>query len=106
MQYNVAARKVSNCGPFIGEDGLQNLGRHLDGSLRGVDVLDHVRPVIFEHRLGFALVGFEPFSDDVVVRVQPEAASSSRVDVRSLSRVGKSDLGTNARRIREFLSRL
>lgn len=45
------------------------------------------------------------FYDDVVVRVTP-AAGGSRVDVRSLSRVGGSDVGTNARRIRTFLARL
>lgn len=45
------------------------------------------------------------FYDDVVVRVTPEAGGS-RVDVRSLSRVGGSDVGTNARRIRTFLARL
>jgi uncharacterized protein (DUF1499 family) len=45
------------------------------------------------------------FKDDVVVRVRPEGAGS-RVDVRSVSRVGRSDVGTNARRIREFLARL
>ncbi|MBB3060841.1 DUF1499 domain-containing protein [Microbulbifer rhizosphaerae] len=43
------------------------------------------------------------FKDDIVVRVRAEG-EGSRVDVRSSSRVGKSDLGTNARRIREFLS--
>ena len=46
------------------------------------------------------------FKDDVVVRVRPEADGGSRVDVRSVSRVGESDVGANARRIREFLSRL
>jgi uncharacterized protein (DUF1499 family) len=45
------------------------------------------------------------FIDDVVVRVTPTAAGS-RVDVRSVSRVGKSDLGANARRIRKFLADL
>jgi uncharacterized protein (DUF1499 family) len=45
------------------------------------------------------------FRDDVVVRVLPEAGGS-RVDVRSVSRVGRSDLGTNARRIRRFLEAL
>jgi uncharacterized protein (DUF1499 family) len=45
------------------------------------------------------------FRDDVVVRVRPEGAGS-RVDVRSVSRVGRSDLGTNARRIRGFLESL
>jgi len=45
------------------------------------------------------------FKDDVVVRVRPEGAGS-RVDVRSLSRVGRGDLGMNAKRIRRFLERL
>jgi len=45
------------------------------------------------------------FKDDVVVRVRPEG-TGSRIDVRSASRVGESDLGANARRIRRFLSKL
>ena len=45
------------------------------------------------------------FRDDVVVRVRPDGAGS-RVDVRSVSRVGRSDLGTNARRIERFLGAL
>jgi uncharacterized protein (DUF1499 family) len=45
------------------------------------------------------------FKDDVVVRVTP-APGGSRVDVRSVSRVGGSDVGTNARRIRTYLERL
>ncbi len=45
------------------------------------------------------------FKDDVVVRVVP-AGTGSRVDVRSVSRVGIGDLGTNARRIREYLKTL
>lgn len=47
------------------------------------------------------------FKDDVVVRVQPGPGGlTSEVDVRSVSRVGKSDLGVNAQRIRGFLSDL
>jgi uncharacterized protein (DUF1499 family) len=45
------------------------------------------------------------FKDDVVVRVRPEGAGS-RVDVRSVSRVGRSDVGTNARRIDDYLEKL
>ncbi len=45
------------------------------------------------------------FKDDVVVRIAP-APTGSRVDVRSLSRVGKSDLGTNAKRVRAYLATL
>lgn len=43
------------------------------------------------------------FKDDIVVRVAP-SAGGSRVDVRSRSRVGRSDLGANARRIQDFLT--
>ncbi|MBV9774896.1 MAG: DUF1499 domain-containing protein [Gemmatimonadetes bacterium] len=45
------------------------------------------------------------FKDDVVIRVMP-ASGVSRVDVRSVSRVGKGDTGTNAQRIRDYLERL
>src|SRR5260221_4041 len=43
------------------------------------------------------------FKDDVVVRVTPQP-TGSRVDIRSLSRVGGGDLGANAARIRTFLA--
>lgn len=42
------------------------------------------------------------FKDDIVVRITPDKAGS-RIDVRSVSRVGVSDVGTNAKRIRKFL---
>ena len=45
------------------------------------------------------------FKDDVVIRVSA-ANSGSRVDVRSLSRVGRSDFGVNAGRIRNYLKQL
>ena len=45
------------------------------------------------------------FKDDVVIRIAP-AAQGSRVDVRSVSRVGRSDLGANATRIDNFLNKL
>ena len=45
------------------------------------------------------------FRDDVVVRVQPQE-NGSRVDVRSLSRVGGGDIGANAARIRKYLAAL
>ena len=43
------------------------------------------------------------FKDDVVVRVTPQP-TGSRVDVRSLSRVGGGDIGANAARVRAFLA--
>lgn len=45
------------------------------------------------------------FKDDVVIRVTP-ASGISRVDIRSVSRVGGSDIGKNADRIRKFVARL
>jgi hypothetical protein len=45
------------------------------------------------------------FKDDVVVRVQGRGREC-RVDVRSVSRVGRSDVGANAARIRDYLGRL
>jgi uncharacterized protein (DUF1499 family) len=45
------------------------------------------------------------FKDDVVVRLRP-AGAGTRVDVRSASRVGQSDVGANADRIRAYLGRL
>ena len=72
------------------------------------------------HAMGWEIVASDPatgrieatattlwfgFKDDVVVRVQP-ADNGSRIDVRSESRVGKSDVGTNARRIRAYLVKL
>lgn len=42
------------------------------------------------------------FKDDVVIRIAP-TDGGSRVDMRSVSRVGVSDLGANAKRIRGFL---
>jgi uncharacterized protein (DUF1499 family) len=45
------------------------------------------------------------FKDDVVIRVEP-AEGGSRVDVRSVSRVGGSDVGANAARIRAYLDKV
>jgi len=45
------------------------------------------------------------FKDDIVVRVAAEG-NGSRLDVRSLSRIGHSDVGANAHRIREYLAKV
>lgn len=45
------------------------------------------------------------FRDDIVIRVEQDGAGS-RVDIRSVSRVGVSDVGTNAKRIRRFLAEM
>ncbi|WP_198336422.1 DUF1499 domain-containing protein [Psychrobacter celer] len=45
------------------------------------------------------------FQDDVVIRVA-DAGSKRLVDIRSKSRIGGSDLGKNAERIRRFIKEL
>jgi len=46
------------------------------------------------------------FKDDVAIRIQPAEGGGSIVDVRSVSRVGGSDLGANAERVKAYLTRL
>jgi hypothetical protein len=51
-----------------------------------------------------ALYGFK---DDIVIRIRPAPAGSGSVaDMRSMSRVGLSDLGMNAQRIRALIAAL
>jgi len=45
------------------------------------------------------------FQDDIVIRVRGDG-DSSRVDMRSKSRDGKGDMGTNAKRMRAFVAAL
>src|SRR6516162_11374490 len=45
------------------------------------------------------------FTDDIVIRITG-SGSGSRIDVRSASRVGRSDFGVNAARIETYLSAL
>jgi len=78
------------------------------------------RALAATHDMGWEVVATEPgdgrieatattfwfgFKDDVVVRVTP-ADGGSRIDVRSVSRVGRSDVGTNAERIKAYLARI
>src|SRR5579863_478740 len=41
------------------------------------------------------------FADDIAIRIKP-SGNQARIDVRSVSRVGRHDFGANARRIRRF----
>ena len=45
------------------------------------------------------------FKDDIVIRITP-TDQGSRLDIRSMSRVGQSDIGKNATRIQAFLEQL
>ncbi len=44
------------------------------------------------------------FKDDIAIRIRA-SGNGSRIDLRSVSRVGQGDLGANAARIREFMRR-
>jgi uncharacterized protein (DUF1499 family) len=45
------------------------------------------------------------FADDIAIRIRP-LAGETRIDVRSVSRVGRHDFGANARRIEAFADEL
>lgn len=43
------------------------------------------------------------FKDDIIIRIRPGEGGGSVVDMRSISRIGGSDIGANAARIRKFI---
>lgn len=45
------------------------------------------------------------FKDDIVIRIMP-AGERTLLDIRSVSRVGISDVGTNAKRVRAFMAKV
>lgn len=49
---------------------------------------------------------FFGFTDDIAIRIRPAGTLGSTLDIRSKSRVGKSDLGRNAERIRSYVKTL
>lgn len=51
-------------------------------------------------------LGWFGFKDDVVLRFSELENGDTRVDMRSKSRIGRSDLGVNAKRIERFLTDL
>jgi uncharacterized protein (DUF1499 family) len=46
------------------------------------------------------------FKGDVVIRLEARSANSTVLDIRSKSRIGRSDIGVNANRIRTFTAAL
>ena len=69
---------------------------------QGLDIVnvDHVKGVVEATATSF----WYGFKDDVVVRIQA-TDQGSRIDLRSISRVGRSDVGANTARIRTFSKR-
>ncbi|NNC98638.1 MAG: DUF1499 domain-containing protein, partial [Gammaproteobacteria bacterium] len=77
----------------------------------------HQRSLAIAEALGWEIVNEDPvagiieatettslweFKDDIVIRIR-EQDNQVAVDLRSVSRVGQSDLGANAKRIEKFL---
>lgn len=59
------------------------------------------------HLEATASVSYIRFQDDIIIRVTPAPnGKGSVVNMRSVSRIGVSDFGVNAKRIHEFLSEL
>ena len=46
------------------------------------------------------------FKDDIIIRIEKLISDEIKVDVRSASRIGKSDFGVNSMRIKDFYQRL
>ncbi len=72
-------------------------------------------------RMGWTIVAFDPktgrieatdttlwfgFTDDIAIRVRAAGSMGARIDIRSKSRIGTSDYGRNAHRVRRFLKAL
>jgi hypothetical protein len=79
------------------------------------------RALNLANRMGWHVVAFDPklgrieatdtsfwfgFTDDIVIRVRQAGRIGARLDIRSKSRVGDSDYGRNAARLRSFLKTL
>lgn len=117
-----------------GDNSPEYGGEEVAAQQRDADIYSDIQPLQLEmpvvratevaakvaEDLGWRVVALEPrrghleavdrtpllgFTDDIVVRVRAEKGGS-RVDIRSSSRVGVSDLGANAERIRQFLNEL
>ncbi|MDE3154495.1 MAG: DUF1499 domain-containing protein [Acidobacteriota bacterium] len=73
----------------------QSMGWHIDGTDRAAGRIEAT-----------ATTFWFGFKDDIVIRIQADPGGGTRVDMRSESRIGRSDIGTNARRIRKYLAAL
>lgn len=77
----------------------------------------HARATAVAEQLGWMIVDEDPiagiveatqssllwdFKDDIVIRIREQQQGELLIDLRSVSRIGRSDLGANAKRIRAF----
>jgi uncharacterized protein (DUF1499 family) len=121
----LAAKRPSDSNPLTRSREVDQLQRQHYADLTPVTVSQPARLVFDRARLvaenqGWTIAASDPdtgrleatdttwwfgFTDDIVVRLSPWG-TATRVDIRSVSRYGLTDTGTNARRIRRFLAAL
>lgn len=109
--------------PLVRDDKLDEMQRKGYPDLAGIDTAlppaqAFERAIAVVKTIGWEVTATDPaaglieasqttfwfgFVDDIAIRVRP-AANGSRIDLRSVSRVGEGDLGANARRIRHFVA--
>jgi uncharacterized protein (DUF1499 family) len=121
----LALRRTTYNGPEYGGDEIARIQKAAYPDIRPRDLADtparaFERALRAARGMGWAVVAAVPedgrieatattpllrFKDDVVIRVTARGAGS-RIDVRSKSRLGRSDLGANAKRIRRYFRAL
>ncbi len=94
------------------EDEPENVSKIIDGIVPTLTTYGSAWKIVDKKETGDAFV-FKVevpvlvFTDDMQITIQkPKDVELASVDVRSQSRVGKSDFGENARHIRKFLAAL
>lgn len=122
----VPLREAQHANPVAYEGAkVSDLQRHAYPDIRPVETTmptadAFVRALKTAERMGWTIVASDPearvieasersrwfgFVDDIVIRITP-TDSGSRIDIRSVSRVGRSDFGVNAARVRHYLAAL
>jgi len=120
----VVALRTTSDNPLVYDNRLADIQlsaypkiKTLTTNLSPIDA--HVRAKAVVESMGLELVNSDPekgiieatetttiwgFKDDIVVRIT-EKDNKTAVDLRSVSRIGQSDLGANAKRIEKFIAK-
>lgn len=99
----IVKRRYPNLGPLVLDREADAVFEVVHGVAGSMDRF-RIDEVATDERAirGVAVTPLIGFKDDFAIRVRADG-TRSRVDMRSRSRLGKSDLGANAERIERFL---